>query len=383
MTFEEDVSKLNEFYFFQEFTFSNNTFYKSPQEKVELADNIVWLDEPLIVYQLKERQAPSNTTPKKEEKWFKRNIIDGAKRQIRDTLNYLDNYKNIQIQNHRGHSFDIVISSLDSVHKLVLYKAHELLPQYCKKLKHYRSQTAGFIHLISSDDYVGIVKTLLTPAEVADYLKFREFLVDHWKEDTLNLPEQALVGQYLSGNLDHKPALHFVESLRLLKHRSEEWDISGIIRNFRNRIITNNIPTDYYYILREMAKLMRHELRLFKKRFMLSIDQAKANKLTLPYRIAVPRTDCGFVFVPVTHDLIEHRLQFLQNMAELHKYDQKLDKCIGVSIAIEEDDCYLVDWHYLEFPWHNDPELEDMLQHNNPFRKVQVAEISQYTFTDE
>jgi len=75
MSFEEDIAKFNEFYFFREFTFSENTFRKSPTEEVELADNVVWLDDTLIVYQLKERQAPIDTTSEKEQKWFKKNII--------------------------------------------------------------------------------------------------------------------------------------------------------------------------------------------------------------------------------------------------------------------------------------------------------------------
>jgi len=383
MSFEEDIARLNECYFFQEFTFSENTFRKSPTEEVELADNIVWLDEPLIVYQLKERQPPSDTTSEKEQRWFKRSIIDSAKRQIRDTLDYLQNHSDIQIQNHRGHTFNITVRSLDSIHKLVLYKAHELLPASCRKLKHYRSQTAGFIHLISSDDYAGIVKTLLTPAEVADYLAFREALVTGYEEDTLHLPEQALVGQYLSGDSEHRPDRRFIKYLRLLENQSEEWDMSGIISVFLDRITTGNPPTDYYYIVREIAKLKRNELREFKTRFNLSMDKAKTNEFTLPYRIAFPRTNCGFVFIPLTHDFLERRHQFLQNLTYAHKYDQKLPKCIGVSFALEEDGWYSVEWCYIEFQWEYDQELENRLKQSNPFRDVQVAELPQYIFGAE
>lgn len=383
LSFEEDIARLNEFYFFREFTFSKNTFRKSPTEEVELADNVVWLDEPLIVYQLKERQISNDTTPEKEQRWFKRKIIDSAKRQIRDTLNYLQNHNNIQIQNHRGHTFNITVSSLDSVHKLVLYKAHESLPESCRKLKHYKSQTAGFIHLISSNDYLGIVKTLLTPAEVADYLTFRERLIENWTEDTLNLPEQAIVGQYLSGKLEHKPSIHLVEYLQTLEHNSEEWDISRIINLFPDRITTDNSPTDYYHIVREIAKLKRNELREFKTRFKLSMEKVKANERTLPYRIALPRTSCGFVFIPLTHDFMEGRLQFLQNLTCAHKFDQKLPKCIGISFAPDEDDWYKVEWCYLEFSWEDDPELANNLKQCNPFREVQTVELSRYTFGNE
>lgn len=80
--------------------------------------------------------------------------------------------------------------------------------------------------------------------------------------------------------------------------------------------------------------------------------------VALPYRIALPHTGCGFVFVPLIHDFMERRLQFLEYLTYAHKYDQKLLKCIGVSFAPEEDGWYSVEWCYLEFPWQDDPELD-------------------------
>lgn len=383
MTFEEDIAELNEFYFFREFTFSENTFRTSQNQEVELADNIVCLDEPLIIYQLKERNTPISTSPEKEEKWFKRKIIDSAKKQIRDTLNYLQSSHDIEIQNRRGHKFKITVSSLDSIHKLVLYKAHESLPESCRKLKYHKSQTAGFIHLISSDNYLGIVKTLLTPVEVADYLSFREMLINNWEEASINLPEQALVGQYLSGESKHEPNFHFIEYLQQLDHRIEEWDISRIVNVFLDRIITDNHTTDYYYIVREIAKLRRNELREFKTRCKLSMEKTKANECTLPYRIASPRTGCGFIFVPLIPEFMEHRQQYLQNLTYAHKYDQKLPKCIGVSFAPDGDNWYSVEWCYIEFPWEYDLESENILKDSDVFRPIRDEIINQYTFNNE
>ena len=382
MTFEEDIAELNEFYFFREFTFSENTFRTSQNQEVELADNIVCLDEPLIIYQLKERKAPISTSPQKEEKWFNRKIIDSAKQQIRDTLNYLQSCHDIEIQNRRGHKFKITVSSLDSIHKLVLYKAHESLPESCRKLKYHRSQTAGFIHLISSDNYLGIVKTLLTPVELADYLSFREMLINNWEEASLNLPEQALVGQYLSGESQHEPNFHFIEYLKQLEHRAEEWDMSRLISVFLDRITTDNHATDYY-IVREIAKLRRNELREFKTRFKLSMEKTKANEVTLPYRILSPRTGCGFIFVPLIPEFMEHRQQYLQNLTYAHKYDQKLPKCIGVSFAPDGDNWYSVEWCYIEFTWEYELESENILKDSDVFRPVRGEKITQYTFSKD
>ena len=44
MTFENEFAKLNEHFFFSEFTFSKNTFKPSPDNQFELADSILWLN---------------------------------------------------------------------------------------------------------------------------------------------------------------------------------------------------------------------------------------------------------------------------------------------------------------------------------------------------
>jgi hypothetical protein len=182
-------------------------------------------------------------------------------------------------------------------------------------------------------DYLGIVRTLLTPGEVAEYLSFREELIDRWETEILAVPEPALVGQYLHGDSEARPSLDYLEHLKTLEHRAEEWDMSEVIARFPDRVTTDNAPTDYYPIVRELALLKRNELREFKKRFQMSVEKARANTFVLPYRIAVPRTNCGFVFIPITKDMLPHRRTGLMNLTFAHKYDQRLPKCIGVSIA--------------------------------------------------
>ena len=70
MTFENDIASLNEHFFFKEFTYSTNTFRPSPSTQLELADSIVWLDDTVIIFQLKERGVSSPTISDKETVWF-------------------------------------------------------------------------------------------------------------------------------------------------------------------------------------------------------------------------------------------------------------------------------------------------------------------------
>jgi len=382
MSFEENIAKLNELFFFREFTFSETTFRPTTTREIELADNVIWLDELLIVFQLKEREASNIKTSEDEKQWFDNKVRKKATKQIRDTLQYLETNNIIELQNHRGHYFNLTFSKIRSLHKLVVYLPNELLPEELRRVKYHRSRTAGIIHLLAANDYLGIVQTLITPAEVADYLNFREALIQEWQEAVFLLPEQALVGQYLSGELATQPRLDFLEYLNTLRCQTNEWDMSGVIKTFPNHITSGNSPTDYYFIVKAIARLNRNELREFKKRFQLSVTKAKANEFELPYRIACPRTDCGFVFVPLTKDVVSHRNILLKNFTLLHKYDQRMSKCLGVSLAPEGNGWFSAEWCYLEFPWTEEPILANKLQHNNPFREVKPVETNRYKFRE-
>lgn len=379
MSFDNEIGQLNEHFFFREFTFSKTTFRPSPVKEIELADNLVWLDDLAIVFQLKERRALDASTVDDEERWFRRKVVARGTRQIRDTLAYLNDHKQIELENHRGHRFHLDSSTITTIHKVICYLPHENLPGECRMRKFHRSRTAGVIHLIAANDYLGVVRTLLTPPELSEYLGFREELIDKWGAEVDSLPEPALVGQYIVGDADSAPSIAFIDYLASLEHRIDEWDMSGIIKQFPDRVTTDNKPTDYYSIVTQLAKLKRNELREFKRRFQLSMEKCRANKFAQPYRMATPRTNCGFVFVPLAKELVEHRQQGLQNLTCVCKYDLKLQKCLGVSFAPEEGGWFSVEWCYMEFPWELDEEMDERLRHHNPFREVQTTDLGRYT----
>ena len=382
MAFADELAALNESYFFSEFTYSCNTFQPLVGQEVELADSLVWLGDSLIAFQLKERAPIVGATAQSEKSWFEKKVLGAATRQVRDTLNYLAVNNNIEVQNHRNHTFTLSFEQVSELHKLVVYSPQLELPADCRCIKHHRSRTAGVIHIISADDYLGIIRTLLTPAEVAEYLSFREQLIDRWEIDVIAVPELALVGQYILGDINARPSIEHIEYLQQLEHRSEEWDMSGVIAKFPDRVTTDNAPTDYYPIVRELALLKRNELREFKKRFQLSVQKTREDVFVRPYRMAVPRTECGFVFIPVTREFLQHRRVGLQNFTLAHKYEQRLPRCIGLSIADDENGWFTVEWCYIEFAWEEDAQMEHMLETNNPFRDVAVSELPRYTFRE-
>jgi hypothetical protein len=380
MSFEQQIGQLNEHFFFREFTFSKTTFRPTPTEEVELADNVVWLDDLVVVFQLKERSVHDASTADDEERWFKRKVVGRGTRQIRDTLAYLGAHTLVDVENHRGHTFHLRVSKITTMHKIVCYLPHEKLPEQCRMHKSHRSQTAGLIHLMAADDYLGIVRTLLTPPELSEYLSFREELIDKWEGEIKLLPEPALVGQYLAGDADSPPSMAFIQYLSALEHNIDEWDMSGIIKQFPDRVTTDNQATDYYSIVTEIAKLKRNELREFKQRFQLSMQKCRANEFVRPYRMASPRTKCGFVFIPLQKAVVQHRLHGLKNLTYACKYDLKLHKCLGMSFAPEEGGWYSVEWCYMEFLWEYDEEVDERLRSDNPFREVRVTDLGRYTY---
>lgn len=383
MTFEEELGELSAHFFFQEFSYSNNTFSPTPDKEVELADHILWIDDAIVLFQLKERQVDREPTPEGEARWFARKVLARATKQVRDTLGYLEVNDQIQVKNHRGHQRSLYPCHLNVVHKVVCYLPSDELPAENRSLKFHRSETAGIVHLVRGDEYVGIVRTLLTPAEFMEYLGFREELIGRWESRVNEVAEDALVGQYLSGDLDAVPSAMFAGRARQLKDSLDEWDMSGVIKNFPERVTSSERPTDYYPIVSELAKLKRNELKEFKERFQLSMEKCRADESVPPYRIACPRTSCGFLFIPIESEFRERRTEGLKNLTYACKYDLDLPKCVGISFAPEDDGWYSVEWCYMEFPCTYDAEMEKWLNDLNPFRSVRTVELQRYQYGEE
>jgi hypothetical protein len=379
MNFENAIGHLNSDYFFREFTFSSNTFKPHPNAELELADNVVWLDDLLILFQVKERKAPPDSTAEKERTWFEHEILGKATRQIRDTLSYLKDFPQIEVSNNRGHVFDIATAQASHPHKLVVYNPQGPLPTDCAFKKYDLSRTAGVIHLIHSAAYLGILQTLVTPVEVGEYLGFREGLAERWGDALSTISEKAVVGQFLRNLPEERPSPGFVRYVDELEQKNKDWDISRIIHLFHERQTTpNSLRETGYKVLRELAKLYRTEMAEFKKRFDFSMKKALADELCRPHRFTTSK-ECGFVFIPLQHKDLQLRDTLLKNFTALNKYDQKLEKCIGLTVIAEDNGTWCdVHWCPMEFPWKENAKLQVALDEHYPFRPVKERRIERY-----
>lgn len=374
---ESIVSKINSNIFFKEFTFSKNNFKSLDlNQQLEFADNVVWLDDLFFIFQIKERDSINNLD---DRKWYQNKVLNKGVKQIKSTLSYLRFYPEIFISNERGYRMNISSAKeCDLIQKIIIYSPSNNFPEELRYERFYSSSEAGLIHLFHVEDYYWICKYLFTPAEVNEYLEFRKSYYLEDPERSNRLPEQYLLAHFMETLDTSHVNPRYITNLEDFKCNTDLFDLSHIIENFTDGIMNDN-PVEYYSIIREISKLNRSELYEFKKRLIKSMEVCENNELNTPYRIYVPRTDCGFVFIPLHSSKLKYWRNALDNLVKTHKYEQKAKKCIGVSVSKTPNSSEYLQlyWYYIEGEWEHDIVKEILLRDNpSPFRPVRIKKIN-------
>ncbi len=384
MILQDVLDQINANIFYREFSFSSNNFFPSPGQSEEFADHAIWIDDLLIVYQLKQRTT-ENSSDKSDRNWFKKEVLSKATSQVRNTLRFLQEYPDINISNQKGHIFNVSAIKLKHIIKLIVYSPNEGFPKDLLRVRHHISRTAGFIHIIPWLDYAGICATLLTPAELVEYFEYREMMIKRWESTNQLSSEPALLGQFLRGDDNSVPSEEYIKPLKVLKRDSQDFDITPFLSDFGNKIIGQQGGTselDYYKTLAEFAKLRRGDLKQVKWRMQLCLNAARENKFFPPNRIIVPDTGCGFMFIAFDKMSPEARRNIFGNLTMAAKYEQHLNRQIGVSFS--KDNSFIdVEWCYLDYPWKPDPWFEERLRDHNPFGPLRSEVRPRYSFNEE
>jgi hypothetical protein len=381
---ENIVTEISSNVFYKEFTFNKNDFYPIDGKK-ELADNVLWLDDLLFIIQVKERNPDKVRSEKEENKWFENAVLRTAKKQIRDSISFFDKYNEIKIRNVRNHQIDISQASKADINKLIIYKPNSsLISERNKCIKFYASQQSGNIHILNIDDYSWVCRFLITPAELDEYLKFRERIYLRHKKIVTDYPEQYILAHFL--NTDDETIIQekYIETLDKLVNDTAEFDVSSILNNFLEKINIDEQKNsvDYYKIIKEIAKLKRYELIEFKKRFTQMIEDVKSQTFSLPYRFTITRTGCGFVFVPLLDDKAKFWKNAILNFTELYKYKRNLNKCLGV-LAFKTGEYFDIYWAYMESEWQYNENLQEAVKHSDEFYNSEIQQVDRYRFQND
>ena len=374
---EVDISRLNSNFFFKEFTFSKNKFKTDEKGKeLELADNVIWLDDLLLINQIKEQDKTSDSD---SDKWFQNKILNKAVKQIKDTIRYFEIYNDIIIENERGHILNISEARKIIPTKLIIYSPTTNFSNINRFQKFYLSKKVGLIHLFHIEDYLWICKFLVTPCEISEYLSFRETLYKFHGNKLNNYPEQYVLGHYIGSNEDLNLNPSYIEYLSIIENDLENFDISSIIENISKTKLYSTGTNHYYYIIKEIAKLNRADLRAFRLRFDFTLKMAKDQKIDNAYRMTSLKSNCGFIFIPIEFDKKMRCEIVLQNFSIFHKYEQKLDKVVGMVCYYNPQEKYHdILWVYINSPWEFDEELDKITSDDSLLRPVKRERTFKY-----
>lgn len=383
MILEQYVAHLNSLAFWKEFTFAQNTFAPRPGAELELADNLVWLEDHAFVLQLKERKNET-ADPNIERAWFANKVLKKAVRQVRDSLSFLEQHQEIRVTNERGHSFDIKPGQIADITKIIVYLGGRSLPEDCWATRHYVSQTAGFIHVVASHDYLGILEKLRVPEDIRRYFAYRQEVLPKLHEAGIVVEEADVMGGFL--NEEDLPFPGSQEVLRRFVQDHEAYDLSGLIGSLHDHIERTDQPYDYYAIMLEFARVPRSVWREIKLRFMKSLEAVENKAFTRPFRLTFPETGCTFMIMPMDPDVPatgqdgeQNRIRGLTNLTYAAMYDAKMSKGVGVLIS-KTGDYFQIDWSKMDVPWAQDLEVEAWLAESNPFRVAKEKMIDAFFF---
>ena len=357
---EKEITQINQNVFFKEFTFDKNDFIIDGHNKVELADNVLWLDDLMIVIQIKEKDLKGNSSV---DDWLKNKVFKKAKDQVKNTLKYLYEHKTISIANGHNENHILDIRKIVSIHSVIIYKIDDWNKE-SEVAKKYITQDNRLIHFISFDDYIQVCRYIITPVELGQYLYFREKMLRN-NMNIDELPEQYFLAHYFQNPINTTFNILYICNLNKICEKiiskEDEFYLGNFISHMRETLYAYGNERDYYFTVRELAKLNRGEMKLFKERLLAIIHGEPKSLPVLMKRFASDRTKCGFVLMKLNEDVKDTWSNALINFAYEFKYKWKLEKCIGL-VVLKDNEYYDFKWCYMEGKWAYDEEWEKRVE---------------------
>ncbi|MGZ9080464.1 MAG: hypothetical protein ACXW2A_19250 [Burkholderiales bacterium] len=369
--FLEDIAlHLNANVFTRTFSFSSAQLPVLVSPPPPLADRVVLVDGVCLVMDLCERKGRARLKSAEIERWFANEVLRKGVDRIRHTRDLLRSYDGISLVNSRGHRVSVAPKGLEDVSGLILHRsprAGGYVPPRFRK-----SRKTGFVHIMRDSEYFAICEHLVTPSELADYLKFRREILSRPFPVPPEVSEAALLGQYLFEELDAPADARYETAGRTFRGDPNAWAFSYVLQNLSTQIAKRDdesVESTYQRILAELARLGRSELRELKTQLRLSLEAVRADRFELPYRVTCTSTRCCFLVLPGSAEFRLRAREALESLAVASKYELGLEKQVSIAMW-RSGEIIDIDWLYAEGPNVPDETLDKRLEHAYPFRRT-------------
>lgn len=335
-----------------------------------LADRVILLDGIGLIFQLSEHETRGRVRATDLERWFATDVMKKGVGQIRNTRDLLRSYTGISLVNSRGHRVSYSSEALSDQVGVILYRSaggSGFVPPRFKK-----TRIAGFVHIMRDSDYFAICEHLVTPSEIADYLRFRQEILTRRDPVPATVSESALLGQYLFEELDAPPDARYETAGRSFRGDPSAWVFSYVIDNLSTQMAKRDeesVEEVYQPILAEVARLGRSELREFRTQLRLSLEAVRADRFELPYRVTSVATRCGFLVLPGSAEFRLRAREALESLAEASKHELQLEKQVSIAMW-RSGEIIDIDWLYTEGPTGPNAKLDQRLERAYPFRRT-------------
>jgi hypothetical protein len=367
---QEFTTQQNENAFLRAFSFSTTQLPVDSASDVELADRVIIMGEIGFIFQLMERERKVASKAGDLEKWITNYVVRRGVKQIQNTRDLLKSYVALSLVNNFGHRAFISPGDPDLFVSVIVYRVPSKTRAF-RAARFKKNRNGGFVHILRDVDYFEIVHHFVTPAELSDYFGFRRDILINWDPAATAVSEAALIGQYLLEDYSSAPDERF-ESASRSRGGPTACEFSFVLDSLATTIASqegDDVDTDYYEVLTELARLARYELRALKQQVRLALEAVRGNRFELPYRIASARTGAGFLVLPVTTEFHDRASGALRSLSLASKYELDLERQIGIGMW-RNSQFVDIEWIFLNGRRLPDPGLEERLAHNYPFRRT-------------
>ena len=367
---DDFAAQQHENVFTRAFSYAATQLPTSFDKEVELADRVLVMDDIGFIFELCEREQRVTSKSGDLEKWISNHVVRKGVKRIQNTRDLLGRYLGLSLVNHFGHRVTVSPTEPESFVTMIIYRVPaKSRPFRAARFK--KSRNGRFVHVLRDADYFEICHHFVTPSELLEYFNFRRDILLNWDPPSAAVSESALIGQYLLEDFSSPPDAKFERAARS-RGGPTACEFSFVLETLGSKIAgqeEENADTHGYEILLELALLGRYELRALKLQLRLALEAVRANRFELPYRIASARTGCGLLTVPVTREFHDRANNALRSLSRATKYELNLERQVGIGMW-KNSEFVDVEWIFLEGGNPPDPDLEQRLAYNYPFRRT-------------